>query len=35
MAAKAEYWIAWHRENHSKALGQYVEVVKKQAALLR
>ena len=34
-AAKADYWIAWHRENHSKALTQYIEVVKKQAALLR
>jgi len=34
-AAKAEYWIAWHSENHSKALGQYIEVVKKQAATLR
>ena len=34
-AAKADYWIAWHRENHSKALGQYIEVVKKQAADLR
>jgi DNA-binding transcriptional LysR family regulator len=32
-AAKADYWIAWHRENHSKALLQYIEVVKKQAAL--
>jgi DNA-binding transcriptional LysR family regulator len=31
-AVKAEYWIAWHRENHSKALLQYIEVVKKQAA---
>lgn len=31
-AAKAEYWIAWHRENRSKALSQYIEVVKKQAA---
>jgi len=31
-AAKADYWIAWHRENHSKALAQYVEVIKKQAA---
>ena len=30
-AAKADYWIAWHRENHSKALGQFIEVVKKQA----
>ena len=32
---KAEYWIAWHRENHSKALAQYIEVVKKQAVNLR
>lgn len=34
-AAKADYWIAWHRGNRSNALGQYVEVVKKQAASLR
>ena len=33
IAAKADYWIAWHRENQSKALLQYIEVVKKQAAL--
>lgn len=32
-AAKADYWIAWHRENRSKALGQYIEVVKSQAGL--
>jgi DNA-binding transcriptional LysR family regulator len=31
-AAKADYWIAWHGENSSKALMQYIEVVKKQAA---
>jgi DNA-binding transcriptional LysR family regulator len=31
-AAKADYWIAWHRENRSNALRQYIEVVKKQAA---
>jgi DNA-binding transcriptional LysR family regulator len=31
-AVKADYWIAWHRENRSKALDQYVEIVKKQAA---
>ena len=31
-AAKVDHWIAWHRENHSKALRQYIEVVKKQAA---
>ena len=28
---KAEYWIAWHRGNHSKALLRYIEVVKKEA----
>jgi LysR family transcriptional regulator, benzoate and cis,cis-muconate-responsive activator of ben and cat genes len=33
IAAKADSWIAWHRENHSKALLQYIEAVKKQAAL--
>ena len=33
-ALKADYWIAWHQENRSKALLQYIEVVKKQAALL-
>jgi DNA-binding transcriptional LysR family regulator len=33
IAAKADYWIAWHRDNHSKALLQYIEVVKNQAAL--
>lgn len=33
-AIKADYWIAWHRENRSKALSQYIEVIKKQAALL-
>jgi DNA-binding transcriptional LysR family regulator len=33
IAAKADYWIAWHRQNHSKALLQYIEVVKKRAAL--
>ncbi len=34
-AAKADYWIAWHRENRSKALGQYIEIVTMQAASLR
>jgi DNA-binding transcriptional LysR family regulator len=33
IAAKADYWIAWHRGNHSKALLRYIEVVKKRAAL--
>jgi len=28
---KADYWIAWHRENNSKTLGQYIEIVKKEA----
>ena len=32
--AKADYWIAWHRENHSKALSQCIEIVKGQAAVL-
>jgi DNA-binding transcriptional LysR family regulator len=32
-AAKADYWIAWHRENRSRALGQYIEIIKKRAAL--
>jgi len=31
-AARADYWIAWHRENRSKALLQYIEVVKRQAS---
>ncbi len=32
-AAKADYWIAWHRENHAKALRQYIEIVKKAATV--
>lgn len=32
---KAEYWIAWHRENRSKALLQYIEVVKAEAPAWR
>lgn len=31
---KADYWIAWHRENRSRPLAQYVEVVKSQAKTL-
>jgi DNA-binding transcriptional LysR family regulator len=34
-SAKADYWIAWHRENRSKALSQYIEVVKKEAGARR
>lgn len=30
-AAKADYWIAWHCENRSKALGQYIEIIKKHS----
>lgn len=32
---KADDWVAWHRENRSKALSQYIEIVKRQAANLR
>ena len=34
-AAKADYWIAWHRDNRSKALSQYIDTIKKEAATLR
>ena len=34
-AAKADYWVAWHRENRARALGQYIDIIKKQAALSR
>ena len=30
--AKADYWIAWHRENQSKALLEFVEIVKQSIA---
>lgn len=30
-SAKSEYWIAWHRENGSKALAQYIRIVKQEA----
>jgi hypothetical protein len=30
---KADYWIAWHRENRSKTLEQYIEIVKLQAGI--
>ena len=29
---KADYWVAWHQENRSKALHQYVQIVKDNAA---
>jgi len=31
VAAKADYWIAWHSGNRSKALSQYIEIVRKEA----
>jgi len=30
----ADYWIAWHQENRSKALQQFIQIVKKKAARL-
>jgi DNA-binding transcriptional LysR family regulator len=35
MATKADYWIAWHSGNRSRALAQYIEIVKKEAAASR
>jgi len=32
---KTDYWIAWNRTNDSKALHQYVEIVKSMAAHVR
>jgi DNA-binding transcriptional LysR family regulator len=29
--AQADYWIAWHKENHSQSLRKYIEIVKKEA----
>ena len=29
--SKADQWIAWHPGNKSKALAQYIEVIKKEA----
>ena len=34
-SVKADYWIAWHRENRSKALQQYIEIVKLQSGTAR
>lgn len=31
-AARADYWIAWHRNNPSRALAAYIDIVKKRAA---
>jgi DNA-binding transcriptional LysR family regulator len=35
MEVKADYWIAWHRENRSKALLKYIDIVKKEAPAWR
>jgi DNA-binding transcriptional LysR family regulator len=35
MEKKADYWIAWHHENQSKALMKYIEIVKKEAPAWR
>jgi DNA-binding transcriptional LysR family regulator len=32
---KVDYWIAWHRDNRSRALAQYIEIVKKEAPAWR
>jgi DNA-binding transcriptional LysR family regulator len=29
--AKADYWVAWHRENHGKSLARYIDVIKREA----
>lgn len=29
--AKIEYWIAWHGDNHSKTLANYIDIVKAEA----
>lgn len=30
-AVRTEYWVAWHRDNHSKALSQYISCVKAES----
>lgn len=35
IGAKADFWIAWHSSNRSKALAQYIEIVKKEALARR
>jgi DNA-binding transcriptional LysR family regulator len=29
---QAEYWMAWHRENHSKSLQRFIEIVREGAS---
>ena len=31
---KADHWVAWHQDNRSKALHQYIKIVKKEAGAL-
>lgn len=31
LAAKADYWIAWHSGNRSKALAEYIEIIRQEA----
>jgi len=31
--AQADYFVAWHGENHSKALHQYLDIIKQQTGL--
>ncbi|MCC5835063.1 MAG: LysR family transcriptional regulator [Opitutales bacterium] len=33
-AGKAEFWIAWHRDNASKALAHYMRIVREAVAVL-
>jgi DNA-binding transcriptional LysR family regulator len=35
MGAKADFWVAWHCNNRSKALAQFIEIVKKEALVRR
>ena len=34
-SAKADYWVAWQRENRSKALVEYIDIIKKEAPAWR
>ena len=34
-ALKADFWIAWHRDNRSKALLHYIEIAKNEAPVWR
>ncbi len=34
-SAQADYWIAWHSDNSSKALNHYIEIIKKEVPVWR